>query len=115
EGKEDTPWIKNKKATTFLSRSDFPNEMTIVLADGVYIPKAGVSQRGLNLLKRQAAFGNPQFYKAQAMRMPVYNKPRIISCAEETSKYLCLPRGCKEDIKKLLSPCLEKMHWQEER
>src|SRR5699024_3088919 len=108
EGKGETPWIKNKNAALSLSRSDFPDEMMIVLADRVYIIKVVVSERGLNLLKSQAAVGNPQFYKAQAMRMPVYNKPLIIYYAEETSKYLCLPRGCKEDIEKLLSPYLEK-------
>ena len=34
----------------------------------------GISHRALNLLKRLAAFNNPEFYKAQAMRMPIYNK-----------------------------------------
>src|SRR3972149_5220637 len=37
------------------------------------------------------------------MRMSTYNKPRIISCSDETEEYLCLPRGCEEDVKNLLS------------
>ncbi|NLD94577.1 MAG: DEAD/DEAH box helicase family protein [Fibrobacter sp.] len=32
-----------------------------------------------------------------------YNKPRIISCADETDDYICLPRGCREDLSALLS------------
>src|SRR5436309_3157015 len=28
-------------------------------------------------------FQNPEFYKAQAMRLPIYEKPRVIGCAEE--------------------------------
>jgi hypothetical protein len=57
----------------------------------LYIAKSGITQRALNALKRLAAFKNPEFYRAQAMRMPTRNKPRIISCAEETPEYLCLP------------------------
>jgi len=64
----------------------------------IFIQKAGISQRGLNALKRLAAFKNPDFYKAQAMRLTTYNKPRIIFCCDETPDYLCLPRGCEGDI-----------------
>jgi hypothetical protein len=43
----------------------------------------------LNQLKRLAAFKNPEFYKAQAMRMSTFNKPGIIYCVDETAEY-CL-------------------------
>ena len=39
-----------------------------------------------------AAFRNPDFYKTQAMRLPIYIKPRIIDCSDETEQYICLPR-----------------------
>ena len=52
-----------------------------------------------NRMKRLAAFINPNFYKAQAMRLSTYNKPRIISCVDETDDYPGLPRGCKPDLK----------------
>ncbi|WP_366557061.1 DEAD/DEAH box helicase family protein [Desulfosporosinus sp. BICA1-9] len=63
--------------------------------------KTGISHRALNQLKRLAAFNNPEFYKAQAMRMPINKKkiPRIISCSDETEDYLCLPRGCEADVR----------------
>ena len=35
----------------------------------LFAPKAGISQKTLNYIKRLAAFKNPEFYKAQAMRM----------------------------------------------
>ncbi|WP_349239094.1 DEAD/DEAH box helicase family protein [Petroclostridium sp. X23] len=35
--------------------------------------------------------------------MPTYDKPRIISCSEETTEYLCLPRGCESDLKAVLN------------
>ena len=51
---------------------------------------------------RVAAFQNPEFYKTQAMRLPTYAKPRIISCAEEHPQHIGLPRGCLEDVRQVL-------------
>jgi superfamily II DNA or RNA helicase len=56
-----------------------------------------------NRLVRLAAFQNPEFYQAQAMRLPTYDKPRIIGCAEEHPQHLALPRGCLDDVRRLLS------------
>jgi len=44
-----------------------------------------------------AAFQNPEFYRAQAMRMSTFGKPRIIGCAEQSTQYIALPRGCLEE------------------
>jgi superfamily II DNA or RNA helicase len=38
------------------------------------------------------------FYRQQAMRLPTYGHPRVISCADETQDYLHLPRGCEPDL-----------------
>jgi len=101
DGEEDQkPWQTNRVK---LSNDDFPKKINLVKANMLYILKEGISQRALNTIKRLAAFKNPEFYKAQAMRMPTYNKPRIISCSDETEEYLCLPRGCEEDVKDLLN------------
>jgi superfamily II DNA or RNA helicase/very-short-patch-repair endonuclease len=48
------------------------------------------------------AFQNPEFYRAQSMRLPTYDKPRIISCAEDHSKHFALPRGCLDEIEQVL-------------
>jgi hypothetical protein len=45
-------------------------------------------------LIRLAAFQNPEFYRAQAMRRSVWNKPRVIGCAENYPQHIALPRGC---------------------
>jgi superfamily II DNA or RNA helicase len=50
-----------------------------------------------------AAFQNPEFYRAQAMRMSTWNIPRIIGRAQDFSKHLALPRGCMGDVKSLLA------------
>ena len=102
-----------KAARINFSKHDFPTEMTVVKANMIFILKEGVSQRALNTLKRLAAFKNPEFYKAQAMRMPTYNKPRIISCADETLEYLCLPRGCEIDVANVLDEAGVKAVWSD--
>ncbi len=94
------PW---ETAAVKLLPSDFPEALELVNANMLYVPKAGISQRCLNRIKRLAAFSNPEFYRTQAMRFPTYGKPRIICCAEETSEYLCLPRGCRKELNELMT------------
>jgi superfamily II DNA or RNA helicase len=91
------PW-ERRTSPTKLTHVDFPKQLQIVKADMLYVEKEGCSQRALNHIKRLAAFKNPEFYKAQAMRMPTYNKPRVISCSDESEKHLVLPRGCATDL-----------------
>jgi len=95
------------------SGSDFPQEVRLVKANMLYIEKTGIPQRGLNAIKRLAAFRNPEFYKAQALRLPTYDKPRVISCSEETETYLCLPRGCATDVEALLDEAGIKTEWSD--
>ncbi|MGB8473359.1 MAG: DEAD/DEAH box helicase family protein [Candidatus Acidiferrum sp.] len=52
----------------------------------------------LDRLIRIAAFQNPEFYRAQAMRLSTYGKPRIISCGEDFPEHLGLPRGCVDEV-----------------
>lgn len=94
------PW---EPSTVILIKNDFPPDMEVVHANMLFIPKEGISQSALNQLKRLAAFKNPEFYKAQAMRMSTFNKPRIIYCVDETAEYLCLPRGCEADVKNVFN------------
>jgi len=91
------PWETPPKV--ILHKKDFPRQIEIVKANMLYIPTAEISQRALNRLKRLASFKNPEFYKKQAMRMSTYGHDRIISCADERSGYLCLPRGCEAELK----------------
>jgi superfamily II DNA or RNA helicase len=55
-----------------------------------------------NRLIRLAAFQNPEFYKAQAMRLSVWDKPRVIGCAENYPQHIALPRGCLDAAQALL-------------
>ena len=110
---EEKPWIKNKPIT--ISAFDFANEVEIIKSNMLYINEKGISQSALNKIKRLAAFKNPDFYKSQAMRLPVYNKPRIISTSEETNNYLCIPRGCEESLIDLLKELNVKFITKDER
>jgi hypothetical protein len=38
-------------------------------------------------LMRLAAFQNPEFYQAQALRLPTFDKPRVISRADIVNSY----------------------------
>ena len=96
-----------------LSGSDFPQEVRLVKANMLYVEKEGISQRGLNAIKRVAAFRNPEFYKAQALRLPTYDKPRVISCSEETETFLCLPRGCETDVEAMLDEAGVRAAWSD--
>ena len=94
------PWeTKEEKPLAFL---DFTGHIKIVKANMLYVEKCNLSHKAINKIRRLAAFKNPEFYKAQAMRLPIYNKPRVISAAEETEEYLGLPRGCEEGLVSLL-------------
>ncbi|RJQ79190.1 MAG: DEAD/DEAH box helicase [Desulfobacteraceae bacterium] len=100
---EEKPCEKHKPPI-ILDKSDFPNKLSIVKANMLFLPKAGISQRALNRIKRLASFKNPMFYRQQAMRLPTYGHPRVISCADEAQEYLCLPRGCEPDLRNELEP-----------
>ena len=71
-----------------------PERIRIVVADQVYIDRTGLPPALIAQLVRLAAFQNPEFYRAQAMRLPTFGKPRVISCAELYPQHVALPRGC---------------------
>lgn len=113
ETDEDQPWKKAPQDS--LPEGDLTTSLSCVIADRIYISLDGVSNAAQNKLKRMAAFTNPEFYQRQARRMSTYNVPRIISCAEYVGKYLCLPRGCTEEIDAFAAEHHLTVHWQDEQ
>ena len=79
-----------------------PTVLSVTLGNFVYFEKAQLPQPLANRLIRLAAFQNPEFYKAQAMRLSVWDKPRVIGCAENYPNHIALPRGCLEAAQTLL-------------
>jgi superfamily II DNA or RNA helicase/very-short-patch-repair endonuclease len=82
---------------------DLPSTLDLVLGNQIYIAKQGLHPGVQNRLRRLAAFQNPEFYKAQAMRLSTYSKPRVVACAEDLSHHIGLPRGCLDDVRKTLT------------
>ncbi len=80
-----------------------PATVDCVLADRLYIGKAGLPSALLYQIKRLAAFQNPEFYRKERMRLSTATTPRIIDCSEELPEHVALPRGCLADLEGLLS------------
>jgi hypothetical protein len=95
DDEEPDPWTlpHSRKRSERLVPGPFPRSVKIVRANLVFIPKAGLAPAMLNILLRVAAFQNPEFYKAQSMRLSTYDKPRVIACGDDLANHVALPRG----------------------
>jgi superfamily II DNA or RNA helicase/very-short-patch-repair endonuclease len=94
---------------------ELPATLELVLGNQIYIPKQDLLPGLRNRLLRLAAFQNPEFYKAQAMRLSTYNKPRVVACAEDLPHHIGLPRGCLDDVRKMLTELGVRMVIRDER
>jgi superfamily II DNA or RNA helicase/very-short-patch-repair endonuclease len=105
EGEDDAPWTAppSRRRKEPPIDGPLPNSLELVVADQIYIAKESLPPGLRNRLIRLAAFQNPEFYRAQAMRLPTYDKPRIIACAEDHAQHLGLPRGCLGEVQELLT------------
>ncbi|MFH1122910.1 MAG: DEAD/DEAH box helicase family protein, partial [Pseudomonadota bacterium] len=113
---DDAPWTapasgRRKEPPV----TGLPENLELVLGNQIYIAKDMLSPGLRNRLIRLAAFQNPEFYKAQAMRLPTYDKPRIIACADDYPQHIGLPRGCLEDVQELLAHLKVKAVIRDER
>ena len=84
------PWKRRTTATKKLP-GPMPELLKITLSNLIYFEKSQFPQALANRLIRLAAFQNPEFYKAQAMRFTVWDKPRVIGCAENYPNHIALP------------------------
>ena len=98
---QQEPWERRAQAKQRLL-GPMPASLTVTLANLLYFDKALLPQALANRLIRLAAFQNPEFYKAQAMRLPVWDEPRVIGCAENFPNHIALPRGCLDAARELL-------------
>lgn len=108
------PWKRPAAASTKLT-GPMPASLTVSLSNLVYLEKEHLPQALTNRLIRLAAFQNPEFYKAQAMRMSVWDKPRVIGCAQNFPRHIGLPRGCHQALLDLLQENGIQVHTQDER
>jgi len=104
EEDEDTPWKRPSRSRTKVSIiGPLPESLELILGNQIYIPKDVLPPALRNRLIRLAAFQNPEFYRLQGLRLPTYDRPRIIACAEDHAKHIGLPRGCLDEVRQTLS------------
>lgn len=96
-------------------KGPLPASVEVVRANQLFIAKKGLPPDLMDRLLRLAAFQNPEFYKAQAMRLATYDKPRIIACGEDLPRHLALPRGCLAEVIALLEGLKVKTVVRDER
>lgn len=103
DGEQD-PWSlpPSRKRRERPVEGPLPSSVQIIRANLVYVEKKELPPAMLNRLLRLAAFQNPEFYKAQAMRLPTYDKPRVIACGQEFLHHVAVPRGCLGEVLALL-------------
>ena len=100
----DEPWrlSPSRQSETKKIIATFPEKVNIVIADQIYIERSNLSPAIITKFMRLAAFQNPEFYRAQSMRFPTFDKPRIVSCAELHPHHIGLPRGCLDECLELI-------------
>jgi superfamily II DNA or RNA helicase len=97
---EEEPWTAppSRRRKELPIVGELPQTLELILGNQIYIAKDRLHPGLRNRLLRLAAFQNPEFYKAQAMRLSTYDKPRVIACAEDHPHHIALPRGCLDDV-----------------
>ena len=90
-------------ANDTLPKDQIPTRISITEKNGYYIKKDGLSSEFIQKLIQLTTFNNPAFFKAQANRLSTHGIPRKITCYEECDSSIILPRGCRQDLTKLLS------------
>jgi superfamily II DNA or RNA helicase len=100
----EEPWRlpPSRRRDIGLVTAALPKEIAVKIADQIYVDRTGLPPSMTARLVRLAAFQNPEFYRAQAMRLQTFGKPRIISCAELHAHYVALPRGCLDEVVELI-------------
>lgn len=104
EGGDSEPWLRTPSGRPRRPTisSPLPQEARAVLAQRLFLEKAGLPAPLLDQVQRLAAFQNPGFYAKQRMRLSTAMTPRVIACAEELPQHIALPRGCRGALEELL-------------
>ncbi len=74
------PWNRppSERAQQREILGSLPQSVSAVLAQRIFVEKAGMPSALLNQIKRLAAFQNPEFYKKQRMRLSTALTPRVM-------------------------------------
>jgi len=117
EEADEDPWTlpPSRERPRELVPGPLPKTARAVWGNLLYVEKQGLPGPFLHALERLASFQNPEFYRAQAMRLPVFGKPRVITCAEDFPRHLALPRGLVREAIDLFAEHGVRLEIQDER
>lgn len=85
-----------------MSCEDVKGSVSIVLADGIYIDKRNLCPKIQNAIRRLATYPNSQFYQNLALGLSTRETPRIVYCGYDEDNFIVIPRGCLDELKKLM-------------
>jgi hypothetical protein len=92
-----TPWTRlpSRRPKPVIITEPLPPRVRAVLAQKLFVEKAGLPSPLINQIKRLAAFQNPDFYKKQSMRLSTVTTPRVIACAEDLPSTWACPEDAR--------------------
>jgi superfamily II DNA or RNA helicase len=96
------PWRREVPSVS-TAALPLPASVVVTRANQLFVATADLPQPLRNRVIRLAAFPNPAYFEAQAMRRSVWNVPRLIAMAEPFPLHIALPRGCEDTLTALLT------------
>lgn len=105
DDEEQTPWSRTPSRKTVKKKisGKFPARTNAVFAQRIFVEKKDLPSPFIACIKRLAAFQNPMFYEKQSLRLSTARIPRVISCFEEHSEHIAIPRGCLDSLRELFA------------
>lgn len=102
EDSELEPWKVKPDSHWPTIQVPLPQKIDVVLSHQIFIDSTGLPAVLRNRILRLASFSNPEFYQAQAMRLPTWGKPRILYLYEQFPRHIAIPIGCLDALQELL-------------
>ena len=93
---------RNISSNLDLSSNDFLKVLNIYINKDIDIFKNEISTKVLKYLMRLGSVINNEYYEKERMRQSTYNIPRILQLFKEDDSCIQLPRGCLNDLIKIL-------------
>lgn len=98
EHKTGTERLKPWESRGQFQSSDVQGKVGITLANRTFVDASNLKPRIQNQIRRMAAFGNPMFFKNQAIGFSNYDESRYIYLGCDENGYIGLPRGLTEPL-----------------
>jgi len=95
ENEGEAPWHRrpSRQRKERQITGPLPATVRVVVSNLIYIEKEGLPPGMLDRLIRIAAFQNPEFYKAQSMRLSTYGKPGSYPAVKFSPSTLAFQEG----------------------